>query len=165
MEGALPDVHTDGTPRLRPVARTTGRRRVSASAVPVDVPGTFIIEKAFELNGVSHELVLLPEGHKCRRNHGHNYVVTVAVAGGLDAYGMVTDFGNLELFDRYLKDTFDHRCLNDCMEFHPTSELFAFHLGVWFIDNVEPTIAGLLRWVRIAETRLSAATWERPDTP
>ncbi len=42
-------------------------------------PGRFTITKSYELNGVSHELTLLPEDHKCRRNHGHNYVVTLTL--------------------------------------------------------------------------------------
>ncbi len=76
--------------------------------------GRFTISKSFELNGVSHELRLLPVGHKCRRNHGHNYVVTVTVtAEQLDEYGFVTDFGELDGFASYLREQFDHRLLND----------------------------------------------------
>ena len=126
--------------------------------------GRFMISRAFELNGMSHELRLLPEGHKCRRNHGHNYVVTLTLtADRLDEYGFVTDFGELEPFGDYLKATFDHRLLNDVADFHPTSELFAYHLGCWFIDHVEPGIHGRLVSVRVAETRLSSALWERTD--
>lgn len=54
-------------------------------------PGRFTISKGFELDGVSHELRLLPDGHKCRRNHGHNYLVTLTVAvDGLDAKRKIT---------------------------------------------------------------------------
>ncbi len=127
-------------------------------------PGRFTISKAFELDGVSHELRLLPEGHQCRRNHGHNYVVTLTLtADRLDEYGFVTDFGEFAPFGDYLKTTFDHRLLNDVVDFHPTSELFAYHLGCWFIENVEPQIHGRLVSVRVAETRLSSALRERPD--
>lgn len=127
-------------------------------------PGRFTIVKDFELDGVSHELRQLPESHKGRRNHGHNYVVTVTVtADRLDQYGFVTDFGDLAPFGDYLKTTFDHRLINDVVDFHPTSELFAYHLGCWFIDNIEPYIHGRLVSVRVAETRLSSALWERPD--
>jgi 6-pyruvoyltetrahydropterin/6-carboxytetrahydropterin synthase len=127
--------------------------------------GRFTIAKSYELNGVSHELTLLPEGHKCRRNHGHNYVVTVALtADGLDGFGFVTDFGELRPFAEYL-DVFDHRRLNDVVDFHPTSELMAHHLGTWFIAHVEPAIHGRLVSVTVAETRTSSATWERGDLP
>lgn len=136
---------------------------MSTEQVPSPV-GRLTISRAFELNGVSHELDLLPEGHKCRRNHGHNYVVTLTLtADRLDEYGFVTDFGELEPFGDYLKSKFDHRLLNDVVDFHPTSELFAYHLGRWFIDHVEPGIHGRLVSVRVAETRLSSALWERPD--
>ena len=109
---------------------------------------------------------MLPQTHKCRRNHGHNYVVTLVVsAERLDRYGFVTDFGELALFGDYLTTTFDHRLLNDVVEFHPTSELFAHHLGLWFIEHVEPRIHGCLVSVQVAETRLSSALWERAGTP
>lgn len=132
----------------------------------VSLFGRFTICKSYELNGVSHELTLLPDGHKCRRNHGHNYVVTLTLsAEALDGFGFVTDFGDLVPFHRYLEATFDHRRINDVADFHPTSELLAFHLGVWFIQNVEPDINGRLVSVRVAETRTSSALWERGDAP
>jgi len=138
-----------------------GEAFVAGGQPPVD---RFTISRSFELNGVSHELDRLPEGHKCRRNHGHNYVVTVTLtAEQLDDYGFVTDFGELAPFEDYLKSSYDHRLLNDVVDFHPTSELFAYHLGCWFIENVEPNIHGRLVSVRVAETRLSSALWERGD--
>ncbi|MBC8091698.1 MAG: 6-carboxytetrahydropterin synthase [Pseudonocardia sp.] len=125
--------------------------------------GRFTITKSYDLDGVSHELALLPEGHKCRRNHGHNYVVTVTVtAERLDDYGFVTDFGDLRPFRQHL-ESFDHRRLNDVVDFHPTSELLAYHLGLWFIDQVEPLIHGRLVSVQVSETKTSSATWERGD--
>ncbi|MGH3518336.1 MAG: 6-pyruvoyl trahydropterin synthase family protein [Haloechinothrix sp.] len=105
---------------------------------------------------------MLPETHKCRRNHGHNYMVTVTLtADGLNGYGFVTDFGDLAPFRDYLKTTFDHRRLNDQLDFHPTSELLAVHFGRWFIDNVEPDIHGRLVSVEVSETSSSSARWRR----
>jgi len=93
-------------------------------------------------------------------------VVTVTLtADRLDEYGFVTDFGDLAPFGDYLTSSFDHRLLNDVIDIHPTSELFACHLGCWFIENVEPGIHGRLVSVRVAETRLSSALWERLDVP
>jgi len=126
--------------------------------------GRFTVSKSFELDGVSHELRLLPEEHRCRRNHGHNYVVTVTMtAAELDELGLVTDFGDLNPFRWYLGEHFNHRYLNDVVEFHPTSELLAQHLGCWFIEHIEPEIRGRLVSVQVAETRLSSALWERGD--
>lgn len=125
------------------------------------VSGRFTISKTFEFSA-SHELRLLPETHKCRRNHGHNYVVTVTLtAEDLDEYGFVTDFGELAAFGDYLKTTFDHRLINDQVSFHPTSERLAHHLGRWIIDNLEPHVHGRLVSVRVAETPTSSALWER----
>ena len=125
--------------------------------------GRFTITKSYELDGVSHELSLLPEGHKCRRNHGHNYEVTLTLtAERLDGYGFVTDFGELRPFRAHL-ESLDHRRLNDVVDFHPTSELLAQHLGTWFIANLEPRIPGRLVSVRVSETRTSSATWERGE--
>lgn len=129
---------------------------------PTRPPGRFTIEKTFAFSA-SHELRNLPEGHQCRRNHGHNYAVTLTVtAAELDEFGMVTDFGDLAPFGEFLRTKLDHRLLNDVLDVHPTSENLARFLGWWFIDNVEPTIRGRLVSVRVAETNSSSALWERP---
>jgi 6-pyruvoyltetrahydropterin/6-carboxytetrahydropterin synthase len=99
---------------------------------------------------------------KCSGNHGHNYVVTLT-ADRLDEYGFVTDFGDLAPFGDYLQSTVDHRLINDLVDFHPTSELLASHLGRWFIANIEPGIHGRLVSVRVVETRLSSALWQGDD--
>ncbi len=129
-----------------------------------DVPfttGRFTISKSFGFNA-SHELRLLPETHKCSRNHGHNYDVTLRLtADQLDEYGFITDFGELAPFGGYLTTALDHRLLNDRIDMHPTSELLAWHLGQWFIDNVEPKIHGRLVSVQVSETNSSSALWER----
>lgn len=129
----------------------------------IETGGRFTISKSFEFSA-SHELWLLPETHKCRRNHGHNYVVTLTLTvDHLDEHGFVTDFGDLAPFDLYLKNTFDHRRLNDQVDFHPSSELLAQHLGNWFIDNLEPHLHGRLVSVQVSETPSSSARWERGE--
>lgn len=93
-----------------------------------DAAGRHIIAKDFSF--CASELRQLPSNHPCSRNHGHNFVVTVALtADGLDPSGFVTDFGELAVFGDYLKSTFDHALLNDVVDFPPTSELLACHLG------------------------------------
>lgn len=128
-----------------------------------DTSGRFTISKSFGFSA-SHELGGLPEAHKCRRNHGHNYVVTVTLAADyLNEHGFVTDFGDLAPFEDYLKSAFDHQLLNDRVDFHPTSELLAEYLGRWFIDNLEPHVHGRLVSVQVSETPLSSACWGRGD--
>lgn len=109
-----------------------------------------------------HELRLLPPGHGCARNHGHNCTVALTLsADALDEHGFVTDFGDLAPFGEYLTTTFDHRLINDQVDFHPTSELLAAHFGGWFIDNLEPHLHGRLVSVQVSETSSSHATWTR----
>ena len=63
-------------------------------------------------------------GHpgKCARLHGHTYRFQVWVSGPVDeATGMVVDFFDLK---REI-DAWDHRHLNDEVEFVPTAELLA----------------------------------------
>jgi 6-pyruvoyltetrahydropterin/6-carboxytetrahydropterin synthase len=54
---------------------------------------------------------------KCNNphGHGHNYVVEIAVSGGVDpATGMIANLADLDGFvEREVLDAFDHRSLND----------------------------------------------------
>lgn len=123
--------------------------------------GRHTIAKTFEF-AASHELRQLPPTHKCARNHGHNYRVTLTLAAAeLDRYGFVTDFGELSPFAAYLAENFDHRLLNDVVSVPPTSEHLAEYFGTWFIDHVEPGIHGRLVSVQVSETPSSLALWER----
>ncbi|MGI9001997.1 MAG: 6-pyruvoyl trahydropterin synthase family protein [Pseudonocardia sp.] len=141
---------------------TNGVKTVTAQDIPVTT-GRFTISKSFGFSA-SHELRLLPKTHKCSRNHGHNYDVTLLLtADQLDRFGFVTDFGDLAPFGDYLRTALDHRLLNDLIAIHPTSELLAWHLGQWFIDNVEPNVHGSLVSVEVSETESSSALWERTD--
>ncbi|MGW0251139.1 6-pyruvoyl trahydropterin synthase family protein [Nocardia goodfellowii] len=127
--------------------------------------GRIAISRTYEFSA-SHQLDSLPPEHKCSRLHGHNYTVTVEVSGDeLDEHGFVTDFANLAPLGQYLTDTLDHRHLNEELDFAPTSELLARHLGGWFIDHLEPAL-GRARLVAmtVSETPHSAARWERPQT-
>ena len=44
----------------------------------------------------AHFLPRLPEGHRCRNLHGHNYRVEIVVSGALDQRGFVWDFAELD---------------------------------------------------------------------
>jgi len=64
----------------------------------------------------SHQLDHLPDGHKCKRLHGHNYEVTLFfVRHDLDNYDFVRDFDSLTEFDNWINMKFDHRHLNDVL--------------------------------------------------
>lgn len=70
----------------------------------------------------SHQLRNVPEGHKCARNHGHSYKVTVELSAlRLDEAGMILDAGVFSM----VRDKYDHRLLNEVMEANPTAENIA----------------------------------------
>lgn len=74
----------------------------------------------------SHQLAGLPDGHQCGRLHGHNYIARVGVqTRNLDPVGFVVDFGELAFVQRYIDERWDHRHLNDVIDFNPTAENMA----------------------------------------
>lgn len=55
----------------------------------------------------------VPEGHKCRRLHGHNYEITVTIIGPHDPEtGMLMEFSEIDSRVRHVLDHIDHRDLN-----------------------------------------------------
>ncbi len=94
---------------------------------------TFKISKQFTFDA-SHQLLQLPETHKCHRLHGHTYTVIVHLAAAkLDRNGFVQDYNDLAPIKRYLDEHFDHRHLNDVLEYAgmkvpPTAEMIALVL-------------------------------------
>lgn len=89
---------------------------------------TWTISKRFQFSA-SHILAGLPEGHQCGRLHGHNYEVELVLESDtLDKTGFVLDYGQMAPFKTYLDEAFDHRHLNDVVEFNPTAEHLAEHL-------------------------------------
>jgi 6-pyruvoyltetrahydropterin/6-carboxytetrahydropterin synthase len=96
----------------------------------------------------AHFLPKVPEGHKCRRLHGHNYRIDVSVAGPLDARGFVLDYAELDAIVQPIIDEIDHRCLNDIPGLdNPTSEI----LALWLRDRIAAK-AGVKPTIRVWET-------------
>ncbi len=57
----------------------------------------------------------------------------------------------------YLDKTFDHRLLNDQVDFRPTGELLAGHLAEWFQGNIESVMPITLVAMEVAETATTSA--------
>ena len=71
----------------------------------------FTITKEF-LFDAAHHLPLMPEGHKCKRHHGHSYRVIMELQSEkLDDFGFVLDYGELAPIKEYIDSTLDHRDL------------------------------------------------------
>jgi 6-pyruvoyltetrahydropterin/6-carboxytetrahydropterin synthase len=86
---------------------------------PVTICRTYDFEAA-------HYLPEVPEGHKCRRMHGHSFVVEVEITGpvqsGNGEAGMVMDFDPIDACWRKLWNQIDHTCLNESWTQNPTVE-------------------------------------------
>ena len=89
----------------------------------------------------AHSLPNTPEGHKCRRLHGHSYRIDIHVTGEVDPRtGWVIDFGDIKKTVEPILDELDHHCLNDIPGLeNSTSEMIAKDL--W--DRISAQIAGL----------------------
>jgi 6-pyruvoyltetrahydropterin/6-carboxytetrahydropterin synthase len=100
----------------------------------VELVRTFRFEAA-------HQLPNIPDGHKCRRMHGHSYRVEVHVTGKVDPHtGWVMDFGDIRAIVEPLLDELDHRVLNEIPGLeNSTAELLAKY--IW--DRIAPSLEGL----------------------
>lgn len=96
----------------------------------------------------AHFLPNVPEGHKCRRMHGHSFRGEVAVRGEVSEIGWVIDFADLKRAVEPIISRLDHYVLNEIDGLgNPTSEL----LAVWIWDQLAPNVPMLHR-VTIEET-------------
>lgn len=121
------------------------------------------IWKRFSLE-CAHSLPNVPEGHKCRRLHGHSFQVEVHVGGEPGAAsGWVMDFAEISAAWQPIHEALDHRHLNEVPGLeNPTSEL----LAAWIWDRLVPTLPGLAAVV-VQETCTSGCrfTGARPSPP
>jgi 6-pyruvoyltetrahydropterin/6-carboxytetrahydropterin synthase len=104
----------------------------------------------------AHWLPNVPEGHKCRRLHGHSFRIEIHVAGPLDAHlGWVMDFADLKAAFQPIEDQLDHRCLNDIAGLeNPTSE----NLARWIWQHLKPELPALSK-VIVRETCTSGCVY------
>ncbi|MDX2199806.1 MAG: 6-carboxytetrahydropterin synthase QueD [Phycisphaerae bacterium] len=89
----------------------------------------------------AHSLPSFPDGHKCRRLHGHSFRIEVQVAGALDPQrGYLLDYGDIKAACQPLIDQLDHRHLNEIDGLsNPTSEMIA----VWIWQRLQPRLPQL----------------------
>lgn len=114
----------------RPGTPATGERAATdaggSTAVATRIGRTYRFESA-------HHLPHLPEGHKCKNLHGHNYRLEVVVRGKLDHRGFIKDFAEIDAELAPLIKLVDHRLLNDVPGLeNPTAEIIA----AWFFDHI-----------------------------
>lgn len=115
------------------------------------------ITRRYELIA-GHFLPNVPQNHKCKRPHGHNYEVEVSLQGPLDPQlGWVMDYWDLDYIIEPLLSKLDHRMLNEVSGLeNPTAEVIAN----WFFVRLKDLIPNNLHLsqVRVFETRDCIAT-------
>lgn len=104
----------------------------------------------------AHFLPNVPEGHKCRRLHGHSYRVRITVQGPVhpDA-GWVMDFGDIKRVFNPILEQLDHQYLNEIDGLdNPTSE----NIARWIWVRLKAELPQLSR-IEISETCSSGCSY------
>ncbi len=115
----------------------------------VDLTKSFRFEAA-------HWLPTFPEGHKCRRMHGHSFVVDVVVSGEVaPEKGYLVDYGDISRAVEPVRQQLDHYLLNEIPGLaNPTAEM----LARWVWEKLKPVLP-LLSCIRVHETCNSACEY------
>ncbi len=108
----------------------------------------------------AHDLPNTPEGHKCKRLHGHSFRVRVCVSGDVDPHtGWVVDFADIKAaFDPIYKQL-DHYYLNDIEGLeNPTSE----NIARWIWKKLKPDLPQLSQ-IKLRETCTAGCVYSGED--
>jgi 6-pyruvoyltetrahydropterin/6-carboxytetrahydropterin synthase len=93
----------------------------------------------------AHSLPSAPEGHKCRRLHGHSYRLIVHVRGDIDPHtGWVRDFADIKRGVEPIIDQLDHHFLNDIPGLEQST---VENLAVWLWPRLASAVPGLVKIV------------------
>lgn len=89
----------------------------------------------------AHWLPTFPEGHKCRRMHGHSFRVEVIVEGEVPREkGYLLDYGDISRAIEPIRAELDHYVLNEIQGLeNPTSEVIAR----WVYDRIKAVLPQL----------------------
>lgn len=115
----------------------------------MDIYKEFTIEAA-------HLLPNLPDGHKCKRLHGHSFRIEIHISGKVDPQlGWVMDFSDISKKFQPVFEILDHHYLNeiDGLE-NPTSE----NLARWIWNKLKSDLPDLSKII-IKETCTSGCVY------
>jgi 6-pyruvoyltetrahydropterin/6-carboxytetrahydropterin synthase len=114
------------------------------------------LEKTFRFEA-AHLLPNVPEGHKCRRLHGHSFKVAVRVAGAVDPHtGWLVDYAEIARVFEPVRLRLDHYYLNEIEGLeNPTSE----HVARWIWDRLKPLLPALCA-LTVHETCTASCTYK-----
>jgi len=98
------------------------------------------LSKSFHFEA-AHDLPTFPDGHKCRRLHGHSFRFDVIVEGEVDPpKGYLIDYGDIKIAAEPIVRRLDHYYLNEIEGLsNPTSEI----LAKWIFDKIKPALPQL----------------------
>lgn len=115
------------------------------------------IIKAFTFEA-AHRFGHMPADHPYNRLHGHSFRVEIGVAGTPDPEtGWIVDFAGLEAAVADLKETLDHRMLNDIEGLeNPSLE----NIAQWIAKELKPGFPGL-SMVRVLRPTLNQSAMLR----
>lgn len=118
------------------------------------------IAKRFTFDA-AHCVPTMPDGHKCRRQHGNTYEVEFVLRGKIPESGILLDYSDIATAWAPVNEILDHRNLNDIAGLEvPTTENLVVWVFRWFYTNDTRDVAqqfwALLKTIRIKE---SATTW------
>lgn len=108
----------------------------------------------------AHRLPNLPEGHKCRRLHGHSFRIALHLSGAVrEPEGWIIDFAEIKKAFAPVLDQLDHSYLNDIEGLeNPTSET----LARWIWGKARPALPQLSQVV-VRETCTSGCIYRGED--
>jgi 6-pyruvoyltetrahydropterin/6-carboxytetrahydropterin synthase len=119
------------------------------------------LSKSFSFEA-AHNLPSFPDGHKCRRLHGHSFHFEAVVEGEVDpARGYLIDYGDIQKAAEPIVRRLDHYYLNEIEGLSiPTSEM----LAVWIYDRLKPALPELTAII-VRETCTSSCEYRGRAKP
>lgn len=116
------------------------------------------ISKTFDFDA-AHHLPNVPDGHKCKRLHGHTWYVDVVLQGEVDERGMVRDYAEIAAAWAPIHAMLDHRYLNEVEGLeNPTTEVLAPFIANALFDALPELVR-----VRVYESKDTYCEVERGD--
>jgi len=107
----------------------------------------------------AHWLPNVPDGHKCKRMHGHTYEVEFVLHGTIRD-GFVVDYADIEMAWLPIFDMIDHRVLNDVQGLGvPSTENLCAWMFDRLIDDKRPAVQALCQVLTAIRIRESSSTW------
>ncbi|HQY89897.1 MAG TPA: 6-carboxytetrahydropterin synthase QueD [Tepidisphaeraceae bacterium] len=113
------------------------------------------LSKTFHFEA-AHFIPTFPDGHKCRRLHGHSFKFDVVVEGEVDPkLGYLIDYGEIRKIVAPIVEMLDHYHLNEIEGLSvPTSEM----LALWLWNRIKPKLT-LLSEIIVYETCTSSCVY------